>query len=98
MYHQHRIAGWQSRKSRNPARNLIGKAFAAGRGVAGRRFPEIAVGIAEFGQEIVVTPSGPAAKILLAKQGLPDRIEPEGNRSFKGPPRRAANGKGIWRQ
>ena len=59
------------------ARDLIDKTFAAGRPVARRRFPEFPIGIAELGGEIVVAPSGPGAKILFAKGGLFDRIEPE---------------------
>ena len=59
------------------ARDLVDKTFAAGRPVAGRRFPELLVGLAEFGDEIVVPPPGPFAKVLFAKRCILRRIEPQ---------------------
>ena len=49
------------------AGDLVDKAFAAGRAVARRRFPESAIDFAKLGDEIVVPPPGPRAKILLAE-------------------------------
>jgi hypothetical protein len=80
------------------AGNLIDKTFATGRPVAGRGFPEILVGVAKLGDEIVVPPSGPHPEILFAKGRLYDRIEPEANSGFPCPPRRTADRKSIFGQ
>ena len=75
MHDEDRLARGQQRKPCARARDLVDKTFAAGRPVAGGRFPEFAIGRAEFAFEFVVTPSGPRAKILFAKGGLFDRNE-----------------------
>ena len=75
MHDEDRLACGQKRKPGARARDLVDKTFAAGRPVAGGRFPEFAIGRAEFAFEFVVTPSGPGAKILFAKGGLFDRNE-----------------------
>ena len=98
MHHEHNISRRQRCEAVDGAADLIDETFPAGRRVARRRFPEIAVDFAEFGDEVVMPPSGPGAKILLAKQPLPDRIEPEGNSGFKRPPRRTAADKSLCRQ
>ena len=77
MHHEHRIACGQKREPCPRAIDLIDKAFAAGRPVARRRFPELVVSGAELGDEVVVTPAGPGAEILFAKGRLFDRIEPK---------------------
>src|SRR6202171_203298 len=76
------VARGQRRKACARTGNLVDKSFATGQPVARRRFPEILVGGAEFGDEIVVPPSGPGPEILFAKVRLLDRIEPEGNSGF----------------
>jgi len=53
------IARGQRRKASARTGNLIDKTFTAGRPVARRLFPEVLVGGAELGGEIVVPPSGP---------------------------------------
>ena len=74
MNDEHDVAGRQIRKSCRCARDLIDKAFAAGRPVAGGRFPEFAIDVAELGDEVVVAPPGPLPKILFAKIGVLDRV------------------------
>ena len=75
MHDEDRLACGQQRKPGARARDLVDKTFAAGRPVARGRFPEFAIGRAEFVFEFIVTPSGPRAKILFAKGGLFDRNE-----------------------
>ena len=65
-----RIARRQRRKACACARDLVDETFTARRPVAGGRFPEFAIGRAEFLFEFIVAPSGPGAKILFAKGGL----------------------------
>ena len=92
MHHQHRIPSRQKREPCPRAIDLVDKAFAAGRPVARRRFPEFVIGDAELGDELIVTPSGPCAEILLAKGWLFDRIETKPERRLSGPARRTADG------
>ena len=75
MHDEDRLARGESRKACARTRDLVDETFAAGRPVAGGRFPEFPIGRAEFAFEFVVTPSGPGAKILFAKGGLLDRNE-----------------------
>src|SRR6202163_1945407 len=71
------VARGQRREAGARTGNLVDKTFAAGQPGARRLFPKVLVGVAEFGDEIVVPPAGPGPKILFAKVRLPDRIEPE---------------------
>src|SRR6266481_4818705 len=87
MHDEHDIARRQWRQPCIRTGNLIDKTFATGRPVAGRGFPEILVGVAKLGDEIVVPPSGPNPEILFTKGGLYDRIEPEASCGFPCPPR-----------
>src|SRR6185437_11783090 len=96
MHDQDDVARGQSRKAPDRTADLADKTLAAGRGVACRRFPEIPIEVAKFGDEVVVAPPGPRAEILFAEGALLDRIERE--RGLKGPPCRAADGKRIRRQ
>ena len=99
VHDQHDIARRQCRKAVGGAADLIDETFAARRTIARRRFPEIAVGIAEFGDEIIVTPSRPRSKILLFKGFVPDRrLKPKGCRGLPGSPCRAANFASFRRQ
>src|SRR5712664_2621454 len=98
MHDEHDIARGQWCQPRIRAGNLIDKTFAAGGAGARRRFPEILVGVAELGNEVVVPPSGPGSEILFAKVGLFDWIEPKGDSGFPCPARRAANRKSIFWQ
>ena len=84
--------------ARAGALDLVDKTFAAGRPVLRRRFRERAMGIAKLGDEIIVPPPGPRAKILFAKIGLLDRIEPKRQRALARAARRATNGKRFCRQ
>ena len=92
------VARGQRREACAHTGNLVDKTFAARQPVARRQFPEILVGGAELGDEIVVPPSGPGPEILFAKVRLLDRIEPEGSSGFPRPARRTANGESIFRQ
>src|SRR5438094_789213 len=83
------VAGRQGRKPRFGTLDLVDKALAAGRPVDRRRFPERAVGVAKFGDEIIMPPPGPRAKILLAEIGLLDRVEPKRQRGLTRAARRA---------
>ena len=98
MHHQHRVACRQKRKPCPRAIDLIDKAFAAGRPVARRRFPEFVIGGAELGGEFVMAPSGPCAEILFAKGRLFDRVENKRERGLPCPARRAADGQRARRQ
>src|SRR4051812_37016843 len=53
MYDQHDVVCGQARKTIARAGDLIDKTLAAGRAVFSRRHPECAIGLAEFGREIV---------------------------------------------
>src|SRR4051812_22181281 len=93
MHHQHGVAGRPGCKPPPGPLDLADKTSATGRPVVRRRFPERAIGVAEFGDEIIVPPPGPRAKILFAEIGLVDRIEPKRPRGLARAARRAANGK-----
>ena len=69
MHDQHGLACGQPRQPIARTIDLIDETLAAGRPVAGGRFPERLVGVAELDRELVVTPPGPGAKILFAKPG-----------------------------
>ena len=98
MHDEDRLARGESRKPSAGARDLIDKTFAAGRPVALRRFPEFAIGRAEFAFEFVVTPSSPCAKILFAKGRLFDRNETQSLGRLPRAARRAAHRKRASRQ
>src|SRR4051794_39452207 len=98
MYDQHGVARGQPRQSRFGALDLIDETLAAGRPIAGGRFPERLIGGAELDREIIVTPPGPGAKILFAKRRLINRIEPERECRLARAPRRAADGTRLRRQ
>src|SRR5262249_42530991 len=78
--------------------DLVDKAFAAGRPVTAGKFPELAIGRAEFDGEMVVTTAGPGAEILFAKVRLLDRVETERLRGFARAARGTANRECIHRQ
>ncbi len=75
MHDEDRLARWQQRKTGASARDLVDETFAAGRPVAGGRFPEFAIGAAELAFQLIVTPSRPRAEILFAKRRLFRRNE-----------------------
>src|SRR3954453_23725815 len=75
MHDEDRFARGEKRKPSTRARDLVDKTFAAGRPVAGGGFPEFPIGRTEFAFDLVVTPSGPRAKILFAEGGLFGRNE-----------------------
>src|SRR3954467_13446842 len=75
MHDVDRFARGEKRKPSARARDLVDKTFAAGRPVAGGRFPEFPIGRAKFAFDLAMTPSGPRAKILFAEGGLFGRNE-----------------------
>src|SRR5580692_277875 len=86
MHDQHDVARSQQRKPLADADDLVRKTFAAGRPAVRRGAPEIIIGRAKFAPEIVMTASGPLAKILLAEVWLGFWPQSQRGRRLKGPP------------
>jgi hypothetical protein len=98
MHDKDDVSSRQASEPASDARDLIGKALAARRTPIRRRCPEILIGRAELGGQIIMAPPGPHPKILFGKRALLDWIEQKRKRGFPGSPRRTAKAGRASRQ